>query len=408
VNTGDHDNLISLRYAAGVGLLTAIYVLAAWLGFTAAAMHPPVSSAWPPAGVALAAMLLFGKRFWPGIVLGTFIANVAMGVSPLGAAAMAAGNVLEAMVAARVFAAFAGSRLSLDRLRDVCGLMAGAILGAPLSATIGVAALALSGGPHSTPYWTIWLTWLSGDVIGILLVTPFILVWATAHRPRFDARKALEACVLAAVVFSFAAVFFRAHVSYVYAIFPATLWAALRFGPRGAATASFVVAVLANAYTVREVGPWASGSPLNDLSRLQIFLCVLALTQMIVAAVKAELEWSLDDARRARSELSREHAAYETLQQLAQREAVKAKWLEGVAETTTALAHELNNPLTSLMMNVEELEHAHPSEAPELIAEIQKAANRIAATIKRLTTLSPARSVAYVGKSRMLDLSHDR
>jgi integral membrane sensor domain MASE1 len=407
VNTGDHDNLISLRYAAGVGLLAAGYVLTAWVGFTAAAIHPAVSSAWPPAGVAIAALLLCGMRFWPGIVLGTFIANVAMGVSPLGAAVMAGGNVLEAVVAVRVFGVFAGSRLSLDRLRDVCGLMAGAVLGASLSATIGVAALALSGAAHSTPYWTIWLTWLSGDVIGILVVTPFILAWAAAHRPHFDARKALEACVLAAVVFTFAAVFFQARVSYVYAIFPVTLWAALRFGPRGAATATLVVAVLANVYTLRDVGPWATGTTLNDLSRLQIFIGVLALTEMIVAAVKAELECSLEDARRARSELSREHAAYETLQQLAQQEAIKAKWLEGVAETTAALAHEVNNPLTSLMMNVEELEDAHPDEAPELIAEIKKAADRIAASIKRLTILSP-RSVAYVGKSRMLDLSHDR
>jgi signal transduction histidine kinase len=117
-----------------------------------------------------------------------------------------------------------------------------------------------------------------------------------------------------------------------------------------------------------------------------------------------ELQQSLQYAERAQLELTAEHAAYSELQGIAQQQEAKARWLEGVAEATTALAHEVNNPLTSLLMNAEFLEEGDKDQAAE-IAEIQAAALRIAAVVKRMATVANARSVAYVGESRMLDLS---
>jgi NO-binding membrane sensor protein with MHYT domain len=121
--------------------------------------------------------------------------------------------------------------------------------------------------------------------------------------------------------------------------------------------------------------------------------------------MNAELQHSLYDAQRARRELAREHAAYLALQSVAQQDAAKARWLEGVAEATTALAHEVNNPLTALMMNLELLGERLPDEASESIATIKASARRIASVVKRLSDAGSARSVAYVGVTRMLDLS---
>jgi NO-binding membrane sensor protein with MHYT domain len=125
----------------------------------------------------------------------------------------------------------------------------------------------------------------------------------------------------------------------------------------------------------------------------------LALEEM-----NEELQQSLEYAETARLELTAEHAAYSELQGIAQQEAVKARWLEGVAEATRALAHEVNNPLTALLMNAEFLEEGDKDQATE-IAEIQAAALRIAGVVKRMATVANARSVAYVGESRMVDLS---
>jgi NO-binding membrane sensor protein with MHYT domain len=121
--------------------------------------------------------------------------------------------------------------------------------------------------------------------------------------------------------------------------------------------------------------------------------------------MNAELQHSLFEAEKARRELAEEHQAYAELQFEAQRQAAKARWLEGVAETTTTLAHEVNNPLTALMMNLEVLQEEAPDHAPDAVSEIQRAAHRIADAVKRLTSTDHARSVAYLGESRMLDLS---
>jgi signal transduction histidine kinase len=123
--------------------------------------------------------------------------------------------------------------------------------------------------------------------------------------------------------------------------------------------------------------------------------------------MNGELEHSLESAQTGWRALIYEHAAVSKVQEVAQRQAGEARWLEGVAEATTALAHEVNNPLTALLVNVEFLEAGDKDQALE-IAEIQVAALRIAAVIKRLVSVANARSVAYLGESRMLDLSPEQ
>jgi PAS domain S-box-containing protein len=292
-----------VRYTVRVVLLTATYVLAGRLGFTASAVHPVVSSAWPPSGVALAALLLMGTRFWPGIALGAFIVNLTGGIPPLAAAGIAVGNTLEALVATWLLTSFAGFRLPLERLRDVFALVVlGAIASTLVSATIGVTVLTLSGGAAGIPLGTVWLAWFLGDAIGILLVTPLILTWMASARLHPSARDSIEASVLVAILVAFTAALFQTPFSYVYAIFPVTIWAALRFGPRGAATASFIVSALAIGYTVRGVGPFATSTAVNNLFQLDTFIALLALTTLILAASIAERRAAESALRRSRQQ----------------------------------------------------------------------------------------------------------
>jgi PAS domain S-box-containing protein len=277
-----------LSYAIRVALLAGIYVLSGKLGFQASAVHPVVSSAWPPSGISLAALLLMGTRFWPGITLGAFLVNLLGGVPPLAAAAIATGNTLEALVAVRLLAS-AGFKLPLERVRDVFILvLLAAIAATPVSATIGTTILTLAGGQPQLPATTTWLAWFSGDAIGILLLTPLILTWATGTQRRLSARDVMEASVLIVILIGFTSALFQTPFSYVYAIFPVTIWAALRFGPRGAATASFVVSALAVGFTIRGVGPFASSTNVTNLFEIQTFIGLLALTTLLIAAGGAE------------------------------------------------------------------------------------------------------------------------
>jgi len=95
-----------------------------------------------------------------------------------------------------------------------------------------------------------------------------------------------------------------------------------------------------------------------------------------------------------------------TLQKQMQERSLEAQRLAGVAETATAVAHEMNNVLTVLMMNAELLAHgATTDEIPAISAEILSASGRIAATVQRLRNVVDPKSVDYLGEKKMIDLS---
>src|SRR5437763_12929790 len=112
-----------LRYPTGLAAVALAYVGAAKLGLVAAVTQKVVSSAWPPSGVALAALLLLGLRLWPGIALAAFLLNWTAGVSAAGAAGISLGNTLEAVAGACVLGRMLDSRPSLTRLSDVIALV---------------------------------------------------------------------------------------------------------------------------------------------------------------------------------------------------------------------------------------------------------------------------------------------
>jgi len=95
-----------------------------------------------------------------------------------------------------------------------------------------------------------------------------------------------------------------------------------------------------------------------------------------------------------------------TLQKEMQERSLEAQRLAGVAETATAIAHEMNNVLTVLVMNAELLaQNATAEEVPGIASEILSASNRIAAIVHRLRDASGLKSVDYLGDNKMLDLS---
>jgi len=256
------------------------------VGLLAAVAQPVVSSAWPPSGVALAALLLLGLRLWPGIALGAFVLNWTAGVSAAGAAGIAAGNTLEAVAAAWLLLRVVAFRPSLERVRDIIALVVVAALASTtVSATIGVASLRASGAVGPDALRRLWFVWWSGDALGDLLVAPLLLTWARAAGP---AARRLEAAALLAALLLLTALLLRNPLSYVYAVFPVVVWAALRLGPRGAATATAVVATLTIWYTLRGLGPFVASTPTENLALLQTFLGLMAVTGLMLAAVVTE------------------------------------------------------------------------------------------------------------------------
>jgi PAS domain S-box-containing protein len=282
------------RTVAGMLGMAAIYFGAAKLGLSMAVTAEQVSAVWPPTGIALAAILIFGHRIWPGIWLGAFIAN-ATANEPIGTACgIALGNTLEAVIGAWLlrWAAFDNS---LERLKDVLSLiLLATCVSTAISATIGVVSLC-SGGVHPWSNFTsIWSVWWLGDAMGNIVVAPVLLALAT-RQSFWSLRRAAEAVALALGLVSVGLVVFNgrmpldsAHYSFVYTIFPFVIWAALRFGQQGTTIVTCVASVFAIWGAIHGVGPFGSGPIEGRLMSLQAFLGIVAVTGLLLAATLAE------------------------------------------------------------------------------------------------------------------------
>ena len=297
-------------YPVQVALLAAVYFGAAKLGLTMAFVAEQVTAVWPPTGIALAALLLFGSRVWPGIILGAFLAN-ATANAPLGTAAgIALGNTLEALLGAWLLRRLVGFDKALERVQDVFGLVAlAAGLSTMVSATIGATSLCLGGLKPWTAYPALWSVWWLGDALGNLVVAPLLLTWAGWRRIAWRPRRADEAggmllglVAVSLLVFAGPAGIFFFH-PLAYTVFPFVIWAALRFGQHAAALMTFVASSIAIWGTVRGYGPFAGPTTHESLMLVQVFMGVVAITTLILGAVTIERERAKEAARESRDEL---------------------------------------------------------------------------------------------------------
>src|SRR5262249_22040199 len=166
-----------------LGGLCAIYYATARFGLSLDAVHGFATAVWPPTGIALAALVLYGYGLWPGIALGAFLVNLSSGAPVLVACGMALGNTLEAVVGTVLLKRVVGFRPSLDRLQDVLGLiLLAAGLSTLISATIGVTSGWLGGIIPAVTYGKAWRTWWLGDALGDLVMAPLLFVWSRDGR----------------------------------------------------------------------------------------------------------------------------------------------------------------------------------------------------------------------------------
>jgi signal transduction histidine kinase/integral membrane sensor domain MASE1/CheY-like chemotaxis protein len=279
-----------------ITVVAALYVVAAKLGLKLAFIHASATAVWPPAGIALAALLLRGYRLWPAVFLGAFVANITTAGSVATSLGIGAGNTLEAVAGAYLVTRFASGRQAFARGQDVIKFVVlAAIVSTTISATIGVGSLVLGGFAAGSDAASIWLTWWLGDAAGDVLVVPLLILWAEEPRLRFRARRMLEAGLLVlslAVVgqLVFGAVLLRGARDYPidFIAVPPLVWAAFRFGQRETATASFILASMALWGTLHGLGPFAREDPNESLLLLQAFVGLSAVLALAFAAVVVE------------------------------------------------------------------------------------------------------------------------
>jgi PAS domain S-box-containing protein len=278
-----------------------LYFMAAKLGLSMAVSAEQVSAVWPPTGIALVAVLVLGYRIWPGIWLGAFLANNTANEPIWTALGIATGNTLEAVLGAWLLLRWVGFDKSLERLKDVLGLVVlAACVSTTVSATVGVVSLCLGGVHPWANFSSLWSVWWLGDAMGNLVVAPVLLTMST-HRPSWSTRHTVEATALALglltiglMVFSGRTTSDSAHYPLVYTVFPFVIWAALRFGQPGTTVVTCAASVFAIWGAFHGVGPFGSGAVQDRLMSLQAFLGIVAVTGMILAATLTERRRDVD------------------------------------------------------------------------------------------------------------------
>jgi signal transduction histidine kinase len=318
-----------LRLPLGCLAVAALYRAAAEIGYTVQFAGPVAAIVWLPVGVGMAALYLYGVRFWPGVLLGDLVAND-YGALPVGSAiGQTAGNVLEVVVATMLLRRLAPREDPLGSVAGVGGMLVAIAAGTAVSATVGSVSLWLGDVIATGDAPEVWRTWWLGDASGALIVLPLALAWAKPFGRPPPRLLAEGAAVLAAIVL-LSAVALRRAETLTFVVFPLLIWAALRLGRRGATLAVAVAAAFAIAETTRREGPFAFDSLSGSVLATQLYIAVSALSTLCLAAIVSERQAfarRLSDSRARLVEASAD-----------ERRRIERDLHDGVQQRLTALA----------------------------------------------------------------------
>ena len=339
-----------------IGILTVIYFIVGKLSLQLAFVHPSASPVWPPAGIALAALVVFGYRTWPAIFLGAFLVNVTTAGNIGTSLCIATGNTLEAVCGAWLVNQFAGGTRIFDRAQDVFKFALAVMVSTAVSPTFGVTSLAVGGLADWANYRAIWLTWWLGDATGALVVAPFLILWSIGPRWRLNPKRHPEVGLLLLVLLILGEAVFGGWfpittrnypISFICG--PIVIWMAFRFTQRETATGIFVLSAIAIWGTLRGFGPFVMATENQSLLIAQTFTAVLVITALALAAGMAE-------GRRAEAAIEQQKAVVEAANR------TKDNFL-------AMLSHELRTPLTPVIAALDVLESV-PSQSEDSKASL--------------------------------------
>ncbi len=284
---------ITLVRTIAVGI---IYFISATFSLFLALQHTNASPVWPPAGIALAAVLCLGYRVSPGIFVGAFLANIfvlkgfSLGIDATSAAAFltAAGNTLEAVTGAFLVRRFVGNGYVFENMRTtLIFVVFGVLPGAVLSATIGVTSLCAATGNWSI-FRSAWVTWWLGDSTGAVLIAPLLLSWRAREYSLQGYERIVEAVVAFALLVAISWTAFVRGYPLQFLIIPVLLWTTIRFSLAETSLAVTVMSAIAVYSATATSNPSAHGYFRDSLIVIQSYIGVIAATALFLSVVVSE------------------------------------------------------------------------------------------------------------------------
>ncbi|MBS0197858.1 MAG: PAS domain S-box protein [Planctomycetes bacterium] len=273
-----------------------IYVATALWSLRLSAIAPQASLIWAPSGLALAAMIIFGQRVWPAMLIGATVANglytdwqfvpssIAIGV----------GNTLETVLAWWLLRRVLGFDPRMRRIADGVAIV---FVAAPL-ATLPAALIGALA--TSNPFTTSWAqfgttmsVWYAGDAVSILLLTPLLVMWAadpTIVRHRIAETGAVTVVLALTTLVAFGRKTMPGSEQHplTFLPMPALIWGAMRLGPRNTASLSFLMCLIAGWATVTGRGPFDMRTVPQGISILWAFIAAFSGTALCLSTASEE------------------------------------------------------------------------------------------------------------------------
>ncbi len=366
-------------YAFSLVIVFFTYLGTALFGFSIQPVNTFATLIWAPTGIAIAALTLGGYRLWPAVFLAAFSANFYIGAPLFVALGIGIGNTLEALAGSYVLRNFRSGSLefSFGNLKETMVFIFGAALAAPLiSASIGVLSLTLGNIIPSTEIDRTWIAWWVGDVLGALIVAPFLLRWLSEPYFRMNMLRSAEIVASAAASGLVAwLVFWNQDMAAPYPVLIPLVWAALRTGERGITLSILVLSTVAISGTLAGGGPFRELPLESALLQLQLFLGTIATILLVFTAV-------VEDRRRTAGALEKHVGELEGL--------LERFRVEDTAknEFIATLAHELRNPLSPIVSSIELLKRSDTSSIARQALIMEKHAKSLSSLLNDLLDVS--------------------
>jgi len=286
-------------------ILVVSYYLAGRLSFELSRPDPSAIPVWLPAGITLAAMLLRGVAVWPSIFLGAFLMNVSVGVQVTASLGIAIGSTLETLFAYYLVNIFAGGKTAFFHPRHCVRflLLAGALATA-LCALLGTWFVCNSGLVRWTEYWLVWRIWWLGDMLGVLLLTPFLVLLLGHKHHALSAREFVEIILLLSFISVVCVLNFGPPIvpwmprsGLHYLCLPCLIWICFRFCPLEASGALLLLGGFAMWGSFHGYGLFANAAGWPFLGA--VYVAAVGATTLGTAAAVVEMKQDLENALRA-------------------------------------------------------------------------------------------------------------
>jgi PAS domain S-box-containing protein len=280
--------MVNKLFFLGVG-----YFIAGWLGLKIPFTGSHITLVWLPTGIAVAALLRWGWRIWPGIFLGAFLVNLSIGSSLMLASSIAVTNTLGPLITAKWLEKY-GFQVGFDRQTDVARFIFAAFLGMSISSIGGVTNLYLADLLPMEAVGFAWLTWWMGDSVGVLLATPLLLSLSRSNLQLLKRTpKELVIWILVAGLvawFAFVQDYGRLGrtLPLAFLTLPMVAWAALRFGITGAALSGLFFSVVAAWGTASGHGTFFLPDEQLSLFLLWAYMATTVITGLLITALQLE------------------------------------------------------------------------------------------------------------------------